>query len=98
MPLRYVLFFSIATAGAAVVTDSGGIQEETTALNVPCFTLRQNTERPITVEIGTNEILGLDPDALTAIPSRLGKQRSALPELWDGHAGDRAAAAIESSL
>ena len=97
-PLPYRQFLSLETAAAAVVTDSGGIQEETTALNVPCFTLRQNTERPITVEIGTNEILGLDPDALTAIPSRLGKQRSALPELWDGHAGDRAAAAIESSL
>jgi UDP-N-acetylglucosamine 2-epimerase (non-hydrolysing) len=97
-PLPYLQFLSLETAAAAVVTDSGGIQEETTALDVPCFTLRKNTERPITVEVGTNEILGLEPEALTTIPSRLGKHRSRMPEKWDGHAGERAAEAIEVAL
>jgi UDP-N-acetylglucosamine 2-epimerase (non-hydrolysing) len=97
-PLPYLQFLSLETAAAAVVTDSGGIQEETTALDVPCFTLRKNTERPITVEVGTNEILGLEPEALTTVPSRLGKHRSRMPEKWDGHAGERAADAIEAAL
>jgi UDP-N-acetylglucosamine 2-epimerase (non-hydrolysing) len=97
-PLPYLQFLSLETAAAAVVTDSGGIQEETTALDVPCFTLRKNTERPITVEVGTNEILGLEPEALTTIPSRLGKRRARMPEKWDGHAGERAAEAIEEAL
>ncbi len=97
-PLPYRQFLSLETAAAAVVTDSGGVQEETTALDIPCFTLRANTERPITVRLGTNEVLGLEPETLKDIPSRLGKRRTELPEKWDGHAGERAADEIEHAL
>ena len=61
-PLPYRQFLSLEAKAAAVVTDSGGIQEETTALRVPCFTLRDNTERPVTIELGTNTLLGLEPE------------------------------------
>jgi UDP-N-acetylglucosamine 2-epimerase (non-hydrolysing) len=97
-PLPYRQFLSLETEAAAVVTDSGGIQEETTALDVPCFTLRENTERPITVEVGTNIVLGLQPEALTNIPEQLGKRRTAMPEKWDGRAGERAADEVERLL
>ena len=97
-PLPYRQFLSLETEAAAVVTDSGGIQEETTALDVPCFTLRANTERPITIELGTNELLGLEPEVLESIPSRPRKRRIAIPELWDGRAGERAADAVERLL
>jgi len=81
------------------VTDSGGVQEETTALGVPCFTLRDNTERPVTITHGTNTLLGLDPVRIEEIPQRLGRPRPRLvPPLWDGRAGERAAAAIEAML
>jgi UDP-N-acetylglucosamine 2-epimerase (non-hydrolysing) len=94
--LPYGRFVSLEAEAAAVVTDSGGVQEETTALGVPCFTLRDRTERPVTVECGTNTVLGLDPGRLRRIPSLLGEpvpQRR--PPFWDGHAGERAARAIE---
>ena len=97
-PLPYLQFLSLETAAAAVATDSGGIQEETTALDIPCYTLRDNTERWVTVRLGTNEILGLDPDALRTIPARPRKRRTRLPEKWDGSAGAAAADAIESVL
>ena len=83
----------------AVVTDSGGVQEETTALGIRCFTLRNNTERPVTVSHGTNIVLGLDPDRLAAIPDYLELPlREERPPLWDGHAGERAADEIEAVL
>ena len=98
-PLPYTQFLSLQSGAAAIVTDSGGIQEESTALGVRCFTLRDNTERPVTVTHGTNEILGLDPAAIAIIPERLRKPRkSVVPPLWDGRAGSRAAAAIERML
>lgn len=95
-PQPYTSFLSLQSEAAAVVTDSGGVQEETTALGVRCFTLRDNTERPITVTHGTNTLLGLDPAAIRRIPSLLRVERlNATPPLWDGRAGSRAAAAIE---
>jgi UDP-N-acetylglucosamine 2-epimerase (non-hydrolysing) len=95
-PLAYTPFLSLQTGAAAVVTDSGGIQEETTALGIPCFTLRDNTERPVTVSHGTNVVLGLDPSRLAEIPARLRHpRRNVVPPLWDGMAGHRAAVAIE---
>lgn len=98
-PLPYRAFLGLEAEAEAVVTDSGGVQEETTALGVRCFTLRANTERPVTVEQGTNEILGLDPDALATIPERLAEAReAAVPPFWDGHAGERAAAVIARFL
>jgi UDP-N-acetylglucosamine 2-epimerase (non-hydrolysing) len=97
-PLPYQRFLSLETEAAAVLTDSGGVQEETTALGVRCFTLRANTERPETQE-GTNVLLGLDPEAIRRIPELLTQPvPRALPEQWDGHAGERAAQAIETAL
>jgi UDP-N-acetylglucosamine 2-epimerase (non-hydrolysing) len=98
-PLPYRQFLSLEAKAAAVVTDSGGIQEETTALRIPCFTLRQNTERPITIELGTNTLLGLEPDRLRGLPTLLAEPKHGqIPPLWDGHAGERAAEAIERLL
>src|ERR1700761_4890663 len=93
-PLGYLDFLSLVTDARAVLTDSGGIQEETTYLGVPCFTLRANTERPVTVELGTNTLLGLDPGAIAEIPATLAArpaQRPEPPPLWDGHAAERIA-------
>jgi UDP-N-acetylglucosamine 2-epimerase (non-hydrolysing) len=93
-PLGYLDFLSLLADAGAVLTDSGGIQEETTYLGIPCFTLRDNTERPITITAGTNTLLGLDPAAIAGIPQAL-TQRSAQapdpPPLWDGHAAKRIA-------
>jgi UDP-N-acetylglucosamine 2-epimerase (non-hydrolysing) len=98
-PQSYGRFLSLESAAAAVVTDSGGVQEETTALGVPCFTLRDNTERHVTVTHGTNTVLGLDPIRLLEVPQRLREPRPrARPPLWDGRAGGRAAFEIERSL
>jgi UDP-N-acetylglucosamine 2-epimerase (non-hydrolysing) len=93
-PLGYVDFLSLLADAGAVLTDSGGIQEETTYLGVPCFTLRDNTERPVTIRAGTNTLLGLDPAAIATIPAALAERPSAPsepPPLWDGHAAERIA-------
>jgi UDP-N-acetylglucosamine 2-epimerase (non-hydrolysing) len=93
-PVGYVDFLSLLSDAGAVLTDSGGIQEETTFLGIPCFTLRDNTERPITIEAGTNTLLGLDPAAIAAIPTALSERPSEPPEpppLWDGQASQRIA-------
>jgi len=95
-PMGYLGFLSAQTTARAVLTDSGGVQEESTFLGVPCFTLRDNTERPITIERGTNTLIGLNPDAIRRIPGMLAewKPNPLRPELWDGQAADRAVAAI----
>ncbi|HET8566633.1 MAG TPA: UDP-N-acetylglucosamine 2-epimerase (non-hydrolyzing) [Solirubrobacterales bacterium] len=98
-PLGYLDFLSLLADAGAVLTDSGGIQEETTYLGVPCFTLRANTERPVTLTSGTNTLLGLDPGAIARIPVLLAERagiRSAPPPLWDGRASQRIADAILS--
>ncbi|NDQ55656.1 MAG: UDP-N-acetyl glucosamine 2-epimerase [Acidipila sp.] len=90
--LGYLEFLHLMSSAACVLTDSGGIQEETTALGVPCLTLRESTERPITVDEGTNTIVGLDPARiLSAAGDALSgrSRRGGLPPLWDGHAGER---------
>jgi UDP-N-acetylglucosamine 2-epimerase (non-hydrolysing) len=98
-PLSYQRFLSLESEAAAVITDSGGVQEETTALGVPCFTVRDNTERPVTITHGTNTLLGLDPARLADIPALLGRPPlHAAPPLWDGHAGKRAADELEHVL
>jgi len=93
-PLGYVDFLSLLADAGAVLTDSGGIQEETTYLGIPCFTLRDNTERPVTIRAGTNTLLGLDPAAIAGIPAALAErsgERPDPPPLWDGHAAERIA-------
>jgi UDP-N-acetylglucosamine 2-epimerase (non-hydrolysing) len=93
-PLPYIEFLSLQRGATAVVTDSGGIQEETTYLNVPCLTLRTNTERPVTVTVGTNILVGQDGATLRAELMKIleGKpKQGTVPPLWDGHAGQRIA-------
>jgi UDP-N-acetylglucosamine 2-epimerase (non-hydrolysing) len=85
-------FVSLMTGSQVVITDSGGIQEETTALGIPCLTLRNSTERPITTELGSNTLIGDDSSKLRAYISEIvaGKyKRGCVPELWDGKASER---------
>ncbi|MDP9231358.1 MAG: UDP-N-acetylglucosamine 2-epimerase (non-hydrolyzing) [Actinomycetota bacterium] len=99
-PLGYLDFLALEAKAAFVLTDSGGVQEETSALGVRCFTLRDTTERPVTVELGTNTLLGVDPRRIRAIPELLEKETGTPGEipLWDGKAGHRAAAVIDEFL
>jgi UDP-N-acetylglucosamine 2-epimerase (non-hydrolysing) len=93
-PLGYIDFLSLIADAGAVLTDSGGIQEETTFLGIPCFTLRDNTERPVTIRAGTNILLGLDPAAIATIPDALANRPrtpTEPPPLWDGRASERIA-------
>ena len=100
-PLGYLEMLGLMQAARLVLTDSGGIQEETTALGVPCVTLRENTERPITVEQGTNTVVGQDPARILAVTEdilRTGGKAGRIPELWDGHASQRIAASLRHWL
>jgi UDP-N-acetylglucosamine 2-epimerase (non-hydrolysing) len=100
-PLGYLEFLALVSASAGVLTDSGGIQEETTFLGVPCFTLRANTERPVTCDLGTNVLLGLDPAAIADIPGRipeLARRPRSVPASWDGHAAERIVSVLAASL
>jgi UDP-N-acetylglucosamine 2-epimerase (non-hydrolysing) len=98
-PLGYLAFLGLEARASVVLTDSGGVQEETSALGVRCFTLRASTERPITVELGTNTVLGADPQRIVEIPGLLGAPVSAIEiPLWDGRAGVRAAAVLLEQL
>jgi len=93
-PLGYLEFLALQDAAALVITDSGGVQEETTVLGVPCLTLRSNTERPVTVEIGTNRLLGNDMELLHREVDRIlagDFGTHAIPPRWDGRAGERIA-------
>lgn len=95
-PAGYLDFIALQAGARLVLTDSGGIQEETTALGVPCLTLRENTERPITVTEGTNELVGRDPDRIVSAALRVLSDPPAkrTPQLWDGKAGARIADAL----
>jgi UDP-N-acetylglucosamine 2-epimerase (non-hydrolysing) len=91
-PISYLDFIGLVTGASLVLTDSGGVQEETTVLGVPCLTLRPSTERPVTVELGTNRVVGTDPRTILAAARdalRVGVVRRDPPELWDGRAGER---------
>ncbi|RMH50216.1 MAG: UDP-N-acetylglucosamine 2-epimerase (non-hydrolyzing) [Zetaproteobacteria bacterium] len=100
-PLPYNQFLALWRESAAVLTDSGGLQEETTALGIPCLTLRENTERPVTVTHGTNTVIGDDPERLLhsvrEILAGRGK-RGRVPPLWDGRASVRIAAILHDFL
>jgi UDP-N-acetylglucosamine 2-epimerase (non-hydrolysing) len=96
-PLSYLEFLGMQSRATVVITDSGGIQEESTYLGVPCLTLRENTERPITVSLGTNVLVGRDPEKLRFELSRVlagNAKKGTIPPLWDGHAGERIAALL----
>jgi UDP-N-acetylglucosamine 2-epimerase (non-hydrolysing) len=100
-PLGYLEFLCLQKHSALLITDSGGIQEETTFMGIPCLTVRDNTERPITVEQGTNVLVGQDMERLTAgTEAVLNKtfKTGTVPELWDGRAGERIAAVIAREL
>jgi UDP-N-acetylglucosamine 2-epimerase (non-hydrolysing) len=93
-PLGYLDMLGLMAAAKLVLTDSGGMQEETTALGVPCLTMRENTERPITVAQGTNTLVGRDRDRIVTLVNEIlssGGKRGRVPELWDGHAAERIA-------
>jgi len=96
-PQPYLAFLALQERAAVVITDSGGIQEETTYLQVPCLTVRENTERPITVEMGTNILVGRDPGRIQKeVEMILAGQtkRGRVPPLWDGHAAERIAEVV----
>jgi len=101
-PLGYLDFLRLYSGAALVLTDSGGIQEETTALGIPCLTLRENTERPVTVELGTNRVVGTDParivgEAQDALARGRGGARPRVPPLWDGRAAGRILDALKEA-
>jgi UDP-N-acetylglucosamine 2-epimerase (non-hydrolysing) len=100
-PQPYLDFNYLVKNAKAVITDSGGITEETTVLGIPCLTLRDSTERPETISVGTNELIGTNPDALKPALERLfaGQwKRGAIPEKWDGRTGERIVAVLEDLM
>jgi UDP-N-acetylglucosamine 2-epimerase (non-hydrolysing) len=99
-PQGYLDFVALEADAALVLTDSGGIQEETTALGVPCLTLRENTERPVTVAEGTNQVVGRDPARILAAARAVVDHgvEPRCPALWDGHAGRRIAAVLTDQV
>jgi len=91
-PLGYLDFMKLMSAARLVLTDSGGLQEETTVLGIPCLTLRNNTERPITIDLGTNILTGTDPNVILKEFKRIIEgdcKQGKIPHLWDGHAAER---------
>jgi UDP-N-acetylglucosamine 2-epimerase (non-hydrolysing) len=100
-PQAYMAFLDLWKDAAVVLTDSGGLQEETTALGVPCITLRENTERPVTVDQGTNILAGTDPSRIVAEVRKVlcgeGKQ-GRRPHLWDGRAAERIVEVLAAKL
>ena len=97
-PLGYQDFLKLWSSSRMVLTDSGGLQEETTALGIPCLTLRANTERPITISQGTNHLVGLDPQRITTVARRILNDEytpsGRVPEFWDGHTAERIVEAL----
>jgi UDP-N-acetylglucosamine 2-epimerase (non-hydrolysing) len=100
-PLPYITFLGLIARAKVVLTDSGGIQEETTAFHVPCLTLRKNTERPSTVELGTNELVGDSLDRVAPIVEQIVRgewKKGVVPPLWDGRAASRVVDCIDEFL
>ena len=100
-PQGYLEMLGLMSGARMVLTDSGGIQEETTALGVPCITIRENTERPITVDQGTNTLVGIDPQAIVGAARRVldtGGKAGRIPEYWDGRCAERIAAHLHDWL
>ncbi len=100
-PVGYLDFLKLMASARVVLTDSGGVQEETTILSVPCLTLRENTERPITADLGTNQVVGRDPERILAAYRRVlsgGSAAVRVPPLWDGGAAQRIVAVLGKAL
>lgn len=100
-PVGYLDFIKLLASARIVLTDSGGIQEETAILQVPCLTLRENTERPVTLEAGTNQLVGTDPDRILGAYRKLSsgwRASVSTPPLWDGHASERIVKVLMESL
>jgi UDP-N-acetylglucosamine 2-epimerase (non-hydrolysing) len=100
-PLDYLHFIALQRRATVVITDSGGVQEETTFLGTPCLTLRTTTERPVTIEKGTNTLVGDNPEALTPYLDQIlagAYKRGSIPELWDGEAGKRIGQLVAATL
>ena len=100
-PVGYLEFLALQKNAVVVITDSGGIQEETTYLGIPCLTLRENTERPVTVEKGTNILVGQDMDRLKAELQKIlngNPKKGTIPDLWDGRVGERIADVVVDFL
>ncbi len=99
-PLGYIDFLALTSHASLILTDSGGLQEESTALGIPCLTLRENTERPVTVTDGTNRVVGTKTkDIVAGVEAALTSTSARrIPELWDGHAADRIAAVLTRFL
>jgi UDP-N-acetylglucosamine 2-epimerase (non-hydrolysing) len=100
-PQGYLEMLGLMSGAKLVLTDSGGMQEETTALSVPCLTLRENTERPITIEQGTNTLVGKNREMILENVDQIlatGGKRGRVPELWDGRAAERIASHLQSWL
>jgi UDP-N-acetylglucosamine 2-epimerase (non-hydrolysing) len=97
-PLGYLDFLSLETGAGAILTDSGGIQEEASALGVRCYTFRKNTERPVTITLGTNRLIGDDPAAISTVRIAPRAPASSRIPLWDGHSGERIADVLTHAL
>jgi UDP-N-acetylglucosamine 2-epimerase (non-hydrolysing) len=100
-PQGYLEFLDLMMHAKLMLTDSGGVQEETTILDVPCLTLRENTERPVTISHGTNQLVGSDPEKITAAVRSVLLQSHRVnqkPKLWDGHAAERIVTILKDTL
>jgi UDP-N-acetylglucosamine 2-epimerase (non-hydrolysing) len=100
-PIGYLDFLKLMAGARLVLTDSGGIQEETTILQVPCLTLRENTERPVTVELGSNRLVGADPERIVSAYREVSADAGAacgIPPLWDGRAAQRIVSTLAAEL
>ncbi|MFH1539678.1 MAG: UDP-N-acetylglucosamine 2-epimerase, partial [bacterium] len=100
-PLGYLQYQRLTIGAKLVLTDSGGIQEETTYLGIPCITIRENTERPVTVDVGTNIIVGADGEKIVRAAKEVlsgSWKKGRVPELWDGRAAVRIVGILEKSL
>ena len=100
-PLGYDDFLYLWKDASVILTDSGGMQEETTALKIPCITIRENTERPITVELGSNVVVGTDPEKIIEYCNKAFNKEwkeSGIPELWDGKASERIVEVLRHSV
>jgi UDP-N-acetylglucosamine 2-epimerase (non-hydrolysing) len=100
-PMGYLEFLALTSQARLVFTDSGGLQEETTVLGIPCLTVRENTERPITVDVGTNLVVGTEPARIQQAAERIldgHEKKGRVPDLWDGRSGERIAQVYEEFL